>query len=166
MKLPCCALLMLSMACEKSEGARPYGELADVGLPVPLTADLRAHERVATGGWKGSAAAPDAVDPELTAALSEHGVRADSLRSQLIARAYCDREARCHGTPGSETICREAAGEHWRGWSALDDDPCLDALLDAVSCYAQAPCGDTSACDEGVARHTALCDLFETTARL
>jgi hypothetical protein len=156
---------LLSIACEKSDGARPYGESDAVALPVPLAADLRMKDPGAPGAGQRDAD-PVTVDPELTAALSEHGVRADSLRSQLIARAYCDREARCHGTPGSEAICRETAGEHWRGWSAVDDDPCLDALLDAVSCYAQAPCGDTSGCDEGVARKTALCDLFETTARL
>jgi len=99
------------------------------------------------------------VSPEnIALALEQDCFHSGEGRRKLVIEALCQRDLRC-GKKGAAD-CRAEYEADWqkrlrpRGFSV----PCADALLDAMSCLAQARCDDARACDDADGRAETTCD--------
>ena len=100
----------------------------------------------------------EASAANITAALDPHCFNTGDARHVLVIDALCTHDMTCAVTHAKD--CRD---EYEAGWQERLHPhglsvPCMDALLDAMSCRAQASCGDTHACDEATVHADQECD--------
>lgn len=136
----------------------PLGREVDAARP----ADSEAREPVDAAA---PSCDPSGLESELepSAENVERALQQDCFHSgegrrKLVIEALCQRDLTCAKTDGAD--CRADREAAWqkrlrpRGLSV----PCADALLDAMSCLAQAGCSDSRACDAADQRAKVACD--------
>jgi hypothetical protein len=100
----------------------------------------------------------DVNEVNIERALDQHCFNSGAGRRALVIEALCARDMAC--AVSHETDCRTEVEARWQerqhphGLSV----PCADALLDSMSCLAQASCNDAHACDAASKRAQAKCD--------
>jgi hypothetical protein len=100
----------------------------------------------------------DPTPVNIASALDQHCFNSGAGRRALVFVALCAHDMACGVSHTKD--CRAEYEAHWqeglrpRGRSV----PCADALLDSMSCLAQARCDDAHACDAASDRAKAACD--------
>lgn len=101
----------------------------------------------------------DASAANIAAALEQQCFHSGAARRALVIEALCAHETVC-GLEHTKD-CRSAYETCWQDGVQSGNGlgvPCMDALLDAMSCLAQASCNDARACASANARADAVCD--------
>jgi hypothetical protein len=100
----------------------------------------------------------DPTPVNIASALDQHCFNTGAGRRALVIGALCKHDMACAVSHTKD--CRAEYEARWqerlrpRGLSV----PCMDALLDSMSCLAQASCDDAHACDAASERAEVACD--------
>ena len=101
----------------------------------------------------------DASAANITAALDPRCFHSGVARRALVLEALCAHDMEC--ASGEPQDCRMEYEACWQEGVVRQNGlsvPCMDALLDALSCMAQASCGDARACASANERADAACN--------
>jgi hypothetical protein len=100
----------------------------------------------------------DASPVHIASALDQHCFNSGAGRRTLVIELLCARDATCAVRHVDE--CRAEYEARWQERQRPNglSVPCADALLDSMSCLAQASCHESHACDEASKRAEAKCD--------
>ena len=94
----------------------------------------------------------------IASALDPHCFNSGDGRRALVIEALCAHDKRCAISHAKD--CRAEYEAQWQAGLRPNGRsvPCADALIDAMSCRAQASCDDAHVCDAASERAEAACD--------